>query len=116
MVDNLMRVVALQEVIESPKQSIRMSTHTNKRSVYNFMQMRRKGISSYKIGYLKGDSYGVNFGLDLIPGWSYSEGGDVCALASELIDDKWIPREWVRLHLPRRLAEVCLYICEEVDD
>jgi hypothetical protein len=111
MVDNHMRVVALQEVIESPK-AVRLSRHTNKRSVYNFMQMRRKGIGSYKIAYNGRGS----FGLDLIPRGSYSEQGNVCVLTSELIDNKWAPREWVRLHLPRRLAEVCLYICKEVDD
>ncbi len=111
MVDNHMRVVALQEVIESPK-AVRLSMHTNKRSVYNFMQMRRKGIGSYKIAYMDRSS----IDLDLIPRRSYSEEDNVCVLASELIDDKWIPKEWVRLHLPRRLAEVCLYICKEVDD
>jgi hypothetical protein len=74
--------------------------------------MRRKGTGSYKIAYMERSS----FELDLIPSRSYSEGGNVCVLASELIDDKVIPREWVRLHLPRRLAEVCLYICKEVDD
>lgn len=111
MVDNHMRVVALQEVIESPK-TVKLQMHKNKRSVYNFMQMRRKGTGSYKIAYMERSS----FELDLIPSRSYSEGGNVCVLASELIDDKGIPREWVRLHLPRRLAEVCLYICKEVDD
>jgi alpha-tubulin suppressor-like RCC1 family protein len=111
MVDKYKRVVAFQEVIESPK-TIRLSMHTNTRSVYNFMQMRRKGTGSYEIAYMERSS----FSRSPIAGRSYSGGGNVCVLTSELIDSNRIPREWVRLHLPRKLAEVCLYICKEVDD
>jgi hypothetical protein len=105
-VDNYMRVVAFQEVIESPK-SVRMSSHNNTRSVFNFVQMRRKGTGTYKIAYENRYSFGTR---------SSSRGGSVCVLTSELVDSDRKPREWVRLHLPRRLAEVCMYICKEVND
>jgi hypothetical protein len=105
--DKYKRVIAFQEVIESPK-TVRLSDHTNERSVFNFIQMRRKGTPSYVIAYMERGSYSRIS--------SYNQSGNVCVLTSELIDQNRIPREWVRLHLPRQLAKVCLYICEEVDD
>lgn len=117
MVDQYKRVVAFQEVIESPKQ-VRLSMHNNTRSVFNFIQMRRKGTGTYEIAYINTYSSGTvsSFNRFSFGQMTSSNNGNVCVLTSELIDAKRKPREWVRLHLPRRLAEVCLFICEEIDD
>jgi len=114
MIDQYSRVIAYQEVIESPKER-RLYSHTNTRSVYNFLQMRRKGQTNYKIAYSAYDGV-VGQGVLFLAPSSVRGSGDVCTLISELIDDEWKPREWVKLYLPRHLAECCLFICKQVED
>ena len=86
-VDSYMRVVAFQEMIEAPK-TVRMTSHENTRSVFNFIQMRRKGTGTYEIAYKDRYSFETRSSFD---------SGSVCVLTSELIDSKRKPREWVRL-------------------
>lgn len=108
-VDQYKRVVAFQKVIESPG-IVRLSNHNNNRSVYNFVQMRRKGTPSYRIGYRSSGSSVSSVR------WSRTTTSRVCVLESELIDRSRKPREWVKLYIPLQLARVCLYCCEQIDD
>lgn len=87
------RVIAVQELIESPK-SVRLSGHTSRRSVYNFIQMRRKGTSSYRIAYRS----------------SGSRSSTLVVMESELVGGGK-PKEWVRLYVPKHIASVFMYYC-----
>ena len=90
------RVIAVQELIETPK-TIRLSEHNKFRSVYNFIQMRRKGDPDYKIAY-RG-----------------SINGAVSVLETELLDRSYKPREYTKLILPYDMAKLFRYICIHPD-
>ena len=90
------RVIAVQELIETPK-TIRLSEHNKFRSVYNFIQMRRKGDPDYKIAY-RG-----------------SINGAVSVLETELLDRSYKPREYTKLILPYDMARLFRFICKYPD-
>jgi hypothetical protein len=119
-VDDYTRVVALQEVIESPK-SIRLYEHTTDRSVYNFVQNRRKGRPSYKISYNNGQSGLSQNRVEnrLIPRFIVgprSLDQVRIVLEAELIDDENNPREFSRLILPYNIAKIFLFCSTKVTD
>lgn len=105
MVDSYDRVVAVQEIVEAPQKK-RLTGHNNIRSVYNFLQMRRKGTPRYLIGYKPSiSSYGRS-----------SSSAKVVVMESELLDLKRKPREWVKLHMPMRIARVCMLCSRSIQD
>ncbi len=83
----------LQLMDNTPKQKT-LSDHNNEWSTFNFVQTRRKGVSSYRI---------ANKAKDL---------GKVIQLDSELLDGKGDPRERVRLYIPKKFASIVVAILE----
>jgi hypothetical protein len=86
-------VTMLQFMDNTPKKST-LSGHNDNWSTFNFVQTRRKGVSSYKI---------ANKAKDL---------GKVIQLDSELIDANGYPRERVRLYIPKKFASIVVAILE----
>lgn len=91
-VDNADQVVAVQLLQNAPKHVI-LTSHSNKWSVYNFLQARKKGTSTYAIDYkVSRDQAGV------------------VIIDSELIDANKKSREWVKLFVPVKFASLIVHI------
>ncbi len=92
--DSDKQVVAVQLLNNTPKSRL-LSGHSNKWSVFNFIQNRRKGSSSYAIAY------------------KVEATGEVLQIDSELVDKSHKSREWIRLFLPKKFAGLLLHVITE---
>lgn len=86
-------VVALQFTDNAPKM-VWLTGHTSSWSTFNFVQTRRKGVSSYLIAHKTKDL------------------GSVIRLDSELIDANRKSRERIRLFIPKKFASIVVSIIE----
>lgn len=90
-------VTMLQFMDPTPNETW-LSGHTTELSTFNFIQTRRKGVSSYKIAMKTKDL------------------GNVIRIDSELLDTKWKSRERVRLYMPKKFASIVVAILQSVQD
>jgi hypothetical protein len=89
------QVVAVQLLNNIPKSHL-LSGHSNRWSVFNFIQNRIKGSSSYAIAY------------------SVQTPGEVLKIDSELVDSERKSREWIRLYLPKKIAGIIRHLISPI--
>jgi len=97
MVDNLNRVIAVQELEESPKSGWAHGS-TNGAFIYNFVKGRSRLSKTYRVDYSRSSSAGS------------------VHLTSTLYDEDRKPRENARLHIPKHIAGIFLYCSEVIKD
>jgi hypothetical protein len=95
-VDASDQVVGVQLLQNAPK-SLMLNAHSNQWSVYNFLQSRRKGTKTYAIDY-EVNSHEKTF-----------------EVLSELIDSNRKSREWVKLIMPKKFANIAMHVIEKTD-
>jgi hypothetical protein len=89
--DSDKQVVAVQLLNNVPKSNL-LGGHSNKWSVFNFVQNRRKGSSDYAIAY------------------KVETTGKILVIDSELVDKERKSREWDRLYMPKKFAGIIMHL------
>jgi len=89
--DSDRQVVAVQLLNNVPKSNL-LSGHSNKWSLFNFVQNRRKGSSDYAIAY------------------KVEVTDKILVIDSELVDKEKKSREWDKLYMPKKFAGIILHL------
>ena len=89
--DSDRQVVAVQLLNNIPKSRL-LSGHSNKWSLFNFVQNRIKGSSDYAIAY------------------KVETTDKILVIDSELVDRERKSREWDRLYMPKKFAGIILHL------
>ncbi len=92
-VDASDQVVGVQLLQNTPK-SLMLDAHSNQWSVYNFLQSRKKGTKTYAIDY------------------KVSSDAKTVEVQSELIDSNRKSREWVKLILAKKFADIAMHVID----